>query len=62
MIEACDYLLDDNCSFDQVSIKHLHSYLSEVQFRGDRRRAEQIFVLVIATLVVGSALPYAVLN
>lgn len=46
-------------SFHQVSIKHLHRYLSEFQFRWNRRKDQEIFMLVIAALVIGSALPYA---
>jgi hypothetical protein len=45
-------------SFHQISIKHLHHYLSEFQFRWNHRENEHIWVLVIATLVIGSALPY----
>lgn len=46
-------------SFHQVSIKHLHRYLSEFQFRWNNRESQQMFALVIAALVIGSALPYA---
>ena len=45
-------------SFHQVSIKHLHRYLSEFQFRWNNREAANIFVLVVAALVIGTALPY----
>src|SRR5439155_23454812 len=45
-------------SFHQVSIKHLHRYLSEFQFRWNNGEAHQIFMLVIAALVIGSAMPY----
>jgi DNA-directed RNA polymerase subunit RPC12/RpoP/transposase-like protein len=45
-------------SFHQISIKHLHRYLSEFQFRWNNREAQEIFALVIAALVIGSALPY----
>jgi transposase-like protein len=45
-------------SFHQISIKHLHRYLSEFQFRWNNRKNEEIFMLVIAALVIGSALPY----
>ena len=37
-------------SFHQVSIKHLHRYLSEFQFRWNNRESQDIFVLVIAAL------------
>jgi hypothetical protein len=46
-------------SFHQVSIKHLHRYLSEFQFRWNNREAESMFMLVVAALVIGRALPYA---
>jgi len=46
-------------SFHQISVKHLHRYLSEFQFRWNNREAKEIFALVIAALVIGSALPYA---
>jgi transposase-like protein len=46
-------------SFHQVSIKHLHRYLSEFQFRWNNRESQQMFAMVIAALVIGSALPYA---
>lgn len=45
-------------SFHQISIKHLHRYLSEFQFRWNNREAQTIFLLVIAALVAGSAMPY----
>jgi hypothetical protein len=45
-------------SFHQVSVKHLHRYLSEFQFRWNNRKAQDIFILVIAALVIGAALPY----
>jgi transposase-like protein len=46
-------------SFHQISVKHLHRYLSEFQFRWNNRQHQEIFTLVIAALVIGSALPYA---
>jgi transposase-like protein len=46
-------------SFHKVSIKHLHRYLSEFQFRWNNREAQDMFPLVIAALVIGVALPYA---
>src|SRR5258708_5768720 len=45
-------------SFHQISIKHLHRYLSEFQFRWNNRETENMFVLVVAALVIGSALTY----
>ncbi len=49
-------------SFHQVSVKHLGRYLSEFQFKWNNRESQHIFVLVIAALVIGSALPYAKLT
>ena len=48
-------------SFHQISVKHLHRYLSEFQFRWNNRQAQDIFALVIAALVIGSAMPYKAL-
>jgi hypothetical protein len=45
-------------SFHQVSIKHLLRYLSEFQFRWNNRKSENMFLMVVAALVIGSALPY----
>jgi hypothetical protein len=44
--------------FIQVSIKHLHRYLSEFQFRWNNRGSQQMFALVVAALVLGTAMPY----
>lgn len=46
-------------SYHQVSIKHLQRYLTEFQFKWNHRKAQDIFMLVIAALVIGSSLPYA---
>lgn len=46
-------------SFHQISVKHLHRYLSEFQFRWNHRKAQDIFLLVMCALVIGSAMPYA---
>jgi hypothetical protein len=46
-------------SFHQISVKHLHRYLSEFQFRWNNRESQDIFALVMAALVIGIALPYA---
>jgi transposase-like protein len=46
-------------SFHQISVKHLHRYLSEFQFRWNNRQHQEIFMLVVAALVIGSSLPYA---
>jgi DNA-directed RNA polymerase subunit RPC12/RpoP len=45
-------------SFHQLSVKHLDRYLSEFQFKWNHRKAQDIFMLVIAALVIGAALPY----
>jgi transposase-like protein len=45
-------------SFHQVSIKHLNRYLSEFQFKWNHRKHPEIFMLVIAALVIGTSLPY----
>lgn len=45
-------------SYHQISIKHLHRYLAEFQFRWNNRKTQDIFVLVIAALVIGHALTY----
>ena len=45
-------------SFHQISVKHLHRYLSEFQFRWNHRNAQEIYMLVIAALVIGTAMPY----
>jgi hypothetical protein len=37
----------------------LHRYLSEFQFRWNNREAQSMFMLVVAALVIGQALPYA---
>jgi transposase-like protein len=46
-------------TYHQISVKHLNRYLSEFQFKWNHRKAQDIFVLVIAALVIGSAIPYA---
>ena len=48
-------------SYHRVSIKHLHRYLSEFQFRWNNRDTQNVFLLVIAALVIGAALPYKTL-
>ncbi|HWQ52251.1 MAG TPA: IS1595 family transposase [Bryobacteraceae bacterium] len=46
-------------SFHQISVKHLHRYLSEFQFRWNNRKSQDIFALVMCALVIGAAMPYA---
>jgi len=45
-------------SFHKVSIKHLHRYLSEFQYRFNNRDAENLFALVVIRLLIGSAMQY----
>lgn len=45
-------------SYHQISVKHLHRYPSEFQFRWNNRKSREIFALVVAALVVGTSLPY----
>src|ERR1019366_3326449 len=45
-------------SFHQVSIKHLHRYITEFQFRFNSRETQEIFAAVIIGLVIKSALRY----
>jgi hypothetical protein len=49
-------------SFHHISVKHLHRYLSEFQFRWNNRESQDIFALVVAALVIGAALPYEILT
>jgi hypothetical protein len=42
-------------------VKHLNRYLAEFQFKWNHRKAQDIFALVIAALVIGSSLPYKML-
>jgi hypothetical protein len=46
-------------SFHKVSVKHLHRYLNEFEFRFNHRRNEEMFALVILNLVIAQAMPYA---
>jgi transposase-like protein len=46
-------------SFHQISVKHLNRYLSKFRFKWNHRKAQNIFMLVIAALMIGSSLPYA---
>jgi transposase-like protein len=49
-------------SFHQVSIKHLHRYITEFQFRFNSRETQEIFAAVIIGLVIKSALRYKALT
>ena len=48
-------------SYHQISVKHLSRYVAEFQLKWNNRRNPEIFMLVIAALVIGSALPYEAL-
>jgi len=48
-------------SFHFVSVKHLQRYLNEFAFRFNNKDAEDLFLLVVVNLVIGSALRYKVL-
>jgi hypothetical protein len=45
-------------SFHQESIRHLHRYLSEFQFRVNGCQDEDVFAVVIIGLLIKSALRY----
>ncbi len=49
-------------SFHQVSVKHLHRYLNEFSFRFNNREAENIFGLIVLSLVIGKPLRYDALT
>jgi hypothetical protein len=49
-------------SFHRVSIKHLHRYLSEFQFKWNNHENQEIFAAVILGLVIKSALRYKYLT
>jgi transposase-like protein len=49
-------------SFHRVSIKHLHRYLSESEFKWNNRRNQEVFATVILGLVIGTALRYKMLT
>lgn len=48
-------------SFHFVTVKHLQRYLNEFAFRFNNKHAEDLFTMVVANLVIGSALRYKVL-
>jgi histidinol phosphatase-like PHP family hydrolase len=45
-------------SFHKVSIKHLHRYLSEFQYRFNNRDEADMFALVVIRLLSGSMMQY----
>jgi transposase-like protein len=49
-------------SFHSVSVKHLHRYLNEFSFRFNNRESAEIFAMIVANLVIGTALRYAALT
>lgn len=44
-----------------VSVKHLQRYLNECAFKFNNREAENVFAMVVANLVIGTALRYKAL-
>jgi transposase-like protein len=49
-------------SFHSVSVKHLHRYLNEFSFRFNNRESQDIFNMIVANLLIGSALRYKALT
>jgi len=49
-------------SFHHVSVKHLHRYLDEFSFRFNNRESQDIFNMIVANLLIGSALRYKALT
>ena len=49
-------------SFHRMSIKHLHRYLFEFQWRWNHRSEPDMFARVIARLLIGRALQYKALT
>jgi hypothetical protein len=45
-------------SFHRVSIKHLHRYLSEFEYRFNQRKAEDRFSTTVAAMLKDSPMPY----
>jgi ISXO2-like transposase domain len=49
-------------SFHRVSIKHLHRYLTEFEYRFNERSNEARFVKTTQRLLQGKAMPYKALT
>ncbi len=49
-------------SFHRVSIKHLHRYLTEFEYRFNARKAADRFSVTLANMLGAEAMPYAVLT
>ena len=49
-------------SYHRVSIKHLHRYLSKFQYRWNNKEQQDMFTLVIAQLLIASAMEYKTLT
>jgi transposase-like protein len=49
-------------SFHRISAKHLHRYLFEFQMRYNNRETADFFAVVVARLLIGSALRYKMLT
>ena len=45
-------------SFHKISIKHLHRYLAEFDYRFNNRESENLFALTIINLLIGIAIQY----
>jgi len=49
-------------SFHRVSIKHLHRYLTEFEYRFNARKAADRFTMTLANMLGTDAMPYAALT
>ena len=50
-------------SFHQISVKHLHRYIDEFQFRfNNREEEEEIFAMVVMNLVLRAGIQYKTLT
>ena len=46
-------------TFHQISVKHLDRYVQEFSYRWNGRENQEMFVITVACLVLGTPLPYA---
>jgi hypothetical protein len=49
-------------SFHRVSIKHLHRYLTEFEYRLNARKAADRFNMTLANMLEAKTMPYAELT
>jgi len=49
-------------SYHRVSIKHLHRYLAEFQYRWNNKEQQDMFTLVIVQMLIASAMEYKALT